>query len=211
MENDKCPTCNKSLKGLFASDLLPLTKTNFINTHLNLSNEAYCTSCSKAPLNKIAQEFKKEKQEIENRLEKIIHYVPVITSPAPIKWEYDIIGMVTAQTNSGTGFTTELSQSFNDFFGGSSKATNRKIDNATHLCKANLRVQCVRNGGNAIISTDIDFNEIGTGNTHMLMVCMAGTAIMVLDMNNFNPKSREILSEIVELTEKLEAIADMNK
>jgi uncharacterized protein YbjQ (UPF0145 family) len=209
MDYENCPTCNKSLKGIFSSELVTPTKTDFINKHLNLQNRAYCSSCSKKFIDKIAKSFLLQKKEIETRLEQIIHYVPVISSPAPIKWEYEIIGMVSAQTTSGTGFSAELSQSFNDFFGKTSKTTNRKIERATTLCKANLRVQCVQNGGNAVISTDIDFNEIGAGNTNMLMVCMAGTAIKVTDMSNFNPKSREFLAEIVELTERLEAIADI--
>ena len=74
-----------------------------------------------------------------------------------------------------------------------------------------LRIQCVKLGGNAVISSDIDFNEIGSGSTNMLMVCMAGTAIRVKDINNFNEKSRDYIVEVIELTEKLEAIAEMNK
>ena len=209
MNFEKCPNCNKNLKGFFASELIPQSKTDFINNSLELSSQAYCTSCSKPLIDEIARKFYKRKMDIENRLKSIIHLIPILSSPAPVSWEYEIIGMITAQTNSGTGFATELSQSFTDFFGGSSSATNRKIENATKLCKDNLRVQCVRNGGNAIISTDIDFNEIGTGNTHMLMVCMAGTAIKVLDMKNFNPKVRDTISEIVELTDQLEAISDL--
>ena len=124
---------------------------------------------------------------------------------------FEVIGLVSAQTTSGTGFATELSRSFNDFFGSGSNATNQKIARATNLCKADLRIQCVREGGNAIISTDIDFNEIGAGSTNMLMVCMAGTAIRVTDMTNFSVKSRDTILEIIELTEQLEAIAEMNK
>jgi uncharacterized protein YbjQ (UPF0145 family) len=145
------------------------------------------------------------------RLQHIIHFIPIISSPAPIKWDYEIIEMISAQTTSGTGFATELSRSFNDFFGSGSNTTNRKIERATSLCKADLRVQCVRQGGNAVISTDIDFNEIGAGSTNMLMVCMAGTAIRVTDMTNFSIKSRDTIVEIIELTDKLEAIAEMNK
>jgi uncharacterized protein YbjQ (UPF0145 family) len=211
MNYDRCPNCNKSLNGFLSADLLLQSKVDFINKHLNENKDAYCTSCSKPLLNKIAQHFNKQKSEIEKRLQQIIHYIPVITSPAPVKWDYEVIGMVTAQTTSGTGFLTELSRSFNDFFGSGSNTTNQKIGRATNLCKADLRVQCVRQGGNAVISTDIDFNEIGSGSTNMLMVCMAGTAIRVTDMTNFSIKSRDTIVEIIELTEKLEAIAEMPK
>lgn len=204
---EKCPNCGKSLKGFFGSVLILQSKVNFINKHLNENKEAYCSNCSGPLLNRIADNFRKQKDEIENRLKQIIHFIPVTTCPAPVMWEYEVIGMVTAQTTSGTGFVTELSRSFNDFFGSSSNATNQKILSATNLCKTDLRVQCVRQGGNAVISTDIDFNEIGSGSTNMLMVCMAGTAIRVTNMENFSAKNRDTIIEVIELTEQLEAIA----
>ncbi len=211
MSFEKCPHCSKSLKGFFSSVLISQSKTEFINKHLGINHEAYCTNCSKEFLNKIAYNFKKEKNELENRLKQIIKYIPVVSSEAPINWRYEIVDMVTAQTTSGTGFTTELSRSFNDFFGTTSTTTNLKIAKATQLCMTDLRIQCVKLGGNAVISSDIDFNEIGSGSTNMLMVCMAGTAIRVNDINNFNEKSRDYIIEVIELTEKLEAIAEMNK
>jgi uncharacterized protein YbjQ (UPF0145 family) len=206
MNYENCPNCNKSLNGFFSADLLFESKVNFINKHLKQDKGAYCTSCSKPLLKQIADTFRKEKVEIETRLQQIIHYIPVMTSPSPVKWDYEVLGMVSAQTTSGTGFATELSRSFNDFFGSGSQTTNRKIGRATNLCKADLRVQAVRQGGNAVISTDIDFNEIGSGSTNMLMVCMAGTAIRVTNMENFSAKNRDTIIEVVELTEKLEAI-----
>lgn len=209
MMEDLCPNCGKNLKGFFASELLPKSKIDFINRNLKTDKEAYCTSCARKSVSEIAQRFIKEKSQIETRLQQIIHNIPVISSPAPVKWEYEIIDMVSAQTTSGTGFATELSRSFNDFFGKSSGASNRKIEAATTLCKANLRAQCVKNGGNAVISTDIDFNEIGGGSTNMLMICMAGTAIKVTNLDNFNPKGREVITEIIELTDQLEAIGEV--
>lgn len=209
MNLEKCPNCNKSLKGLFSSVLISQSKIEFINKHLDLNNDAYCTNCSSNLLSKIANNFSKQKKDIEDRLKQIINHIPVISSEAPVNWYYDIVEMVTAQTTSGTGFATELSRSFNDFFGTTSNTTNLKIERATKLCMSDLRIKCVKLGGNAVISTDIDFNEIGTGSTNMLMVCMAGTAIRVNDISNFNEKSREYIVEVIELTEKLEAIAEL--
>jgi len=194
MNYQKCPNCDKSLNGFFSADLILESKVDFINKHLNQDKEAYCSSCSKPLLNRIADTFRKQKVEIERRLQQVIHFIPVMTSPSPVNWEYE-------------EFATELSRSFNDFFGSGSQTTNRKIERATNLCKADLRIQCVRQGGNAVISTDIDFNEIGAGSANMLMVCMAGTAIRVTDMENFSAKKRDTIIEVIELTEKLEAIA----
>ncbi len=211
MNYDKCPNCGKSLHGFLSSDLLSQSRIDFINKHLEENVSAYCTVCAGRPLAKIAQIFRAQKTEIEKRLKEIVHVVPVMTSPAPVKWDYEVIGLINAQTTSGTGFATELSRSFNDLFGSGSAATNKKISNATDMCKADLRIQCVRQGGNAVISTDIDFSEIGSGSTNMLMVCMAGTAIRVMDMENFSARSRDTLMEVIELIEKLEAIAELSK
>ncbi len=212
MYYENCPNCGKSLNGFLSADLLLKSKIDFINKFTeDEKKEAYCTSCSSKLLNRIADKLKQQKAEIQRRLQQIIHYIPIMSSPAPVNWQYEVLGLITAQTTAGTGFATELSRSFNDFFGSGSNATNRKIDYSTRHCMADLRVKCVRNGGNAVISTDIDYSEIGSGSTNMLMVCMAGTAIRVTDMNNFNTKHRDNIIEIIELTEKLEAIADAQK
>lgn len=204
---EKCPNCGKSLKGFFNSVILiDESKTQFINKFTNNNKEGYCTYCYEDLYYGIIANKGKQKEEIETRLKQIINFLPIMTSPAPIKWEYEIIGLVTAQQTAGTGFYTELSRNFNDFFGSGSNATNKKIKSATEACQADLRVQCSKLGGNAIISTDIDFNEIGSGSTNMLMVCMAGTAIRVTNMENFSERMRDYLSEISELTYNLDAI-----
>jgi uncharacterized protein YbjQ (UPF0145 family) len=210
MTIDKCPQCKTKVTGFFSNaSLIPETKTEFINKHLNLDYEAYCTSCSWEFQNKIARNFSQQKSQIEERLQQIIHYIPILSSPAPHEWKYEVIDMVNAQITAGTGFATELSRSFNDFFGQTSNTTNKKILNATNLCKSDLRIQCVKLGGNAIIATDIDFNEIGSGSTNMLMVCMAGTAIKVSDVSQISEKNKENILEVFELTEQLDAISQI--
>jgi len=91
MNYDKCPNCGKSLKGFLSADLLLQSKVAFINKYLNENKEAYCTSCSSPLLYKIADNFRKQKGDIENRLKQIIHIIPVMTSPAPVKWDYEVI------------------------------------------------------------------------------------------------------------------------
>lgn len=209
MSYDKCPNCGKSLKGFLSADLLPESKIEFINKSLKKSEDGYCTSCATELLDTIVQNSSERQRELKARLKQVIHHIPIISSPAPEKWDYDVIEMVTTQTTTGTGFLTELSRSFNDFFGTTSNTTNQKIASATNLCKTDLRIQCVKLGGNAVVSTDIDFNEVGAGTTNMLMVCMAGTAITIKNMPSLGAERRSGIIEVTEILEELEAISEM--
>lgn len=208
MEDIKvCPNCSTKVKGFFASGhMLSQNKVDFINKYHIEKKDSYCSVCSTPILHKINSTLNEKKNELNNRLKTIIKFLPIISSEAPINWEYEVIEMVSTQQTSGTGFATELSRSWNDFFGTGSNATNKKIYNATELCKTDLRIQCAMLGGNAVISADIDFNEIGSGSTNMLMVCMAGTAVQIKNLNNANIRNYEYLSEIIEISEQLDII-----
>lgn len=206
MSYTHCPTCNKSLSGVFKSILLTPEQTAFYNKHLNQKNEAYCTVCADKYFPQIVNMLKAKKGELEERLKLIVQYVPILTTQAPVKWNYDVIDMITAQKTTGTGFITELSQSFNDFFGQTSNTTNLKIANATDFCKNDLRIQCIKRGGDVIIGTDIDFSEVGSGSTNMLMVCMAGTAIKVSDKSVLPENYRNHMEELSEIIQTLNEI-----
>jgi uncharacterized protein YbjQ (UPF0145 family) len=206
MVYSSCPNCSKSVTGFFSSTIIKQSDTDFINKYLAKDKPAYCTGCADTLLSTISQQFASQKADIQKRLMEIIHFLPVLSSPAPNDWDYEVLEMVTSQTTSGTGFLTELSRSFNDLFGAGSNTTNRKIAAATNFCKADLKSQCLNLGGNAVISTDIDFNEIGAGSTNMLMVCMAGTAVRLRDLSSFGEERKEKIVEIVELNQKLEAL-----
>lgn len=209
MSKETCPNCGKSLTGLFAmNSLLPQSKIDFINKNYERKSEAYCTSCSKPILNKIGERFRKERDAIQKRLEDIIKFLPMLTTDVPDSWECEYIGMFSAHTTSGTGFSADLSRSFNDFFGTTSNTSNQKITKAVNRCKAELRVKCIKAGGNAIIGTSMHYNEVGTGSTNMLMVAVTGTAVKITNIENINLKSKEYIAEILELTEQLEAIAE---
>lgn len=180
MSLTKCPNCGKSVTGFLSASIVSQQETDYINENLDLGKEAYCSSCSDDLLLKVFRSFQEQRSGIQKRVLEIIHHVPILTGPAPNAWEYEVLDIVTAQTTAGTGFITELSQSFNDLLGMGSRTTDRKIAVATERCKSDLRSECVKLGGNAILSVDIDFNEVGAGNTNMLMVCMAGTAVRLI-------------------------------
>ncbi|GEQ85428.1 hypothetical protein ULMS_09360 [Patiriisocius marinistellae] len=58
----------------------------------------------------------------------------------------------------------------------------------TNFSKADLRVLSLIQERNAVISTDIHFNEIGSGSSNMLMVCIVGASIRGTNMENFRWK-----------------------
>jgi uncharacterized protein YbjQ (UPF0145 family) len=179
-------------------------QTGFINKFLELDKEGYCTNCFMGLVNEVYIQTDNKKKELVKEMMDTIPFVPIITGPAPHKWDYQIIGIITTQITAGTGFATELSRSFADLFGSTSNASNKKVSQATETCKADLRLQCIKEGGNAIISTDIDFSEIGSGSSNMLMVCMAGTAIKVNDLSYFPEKSRDSIGRLSSLNAEME-------
>lgn len=200
-----CPNCNRSLSGIFSSKLMEQNQTDRINHFLGTNKAAYCKGCGEYLLNQANRKIENHNPEAELRkkVTELIKYIPVISSQAPLNWEYEVIDMVTSQRTSGTGFLTELSQVFNDAFGLGSGTTDRKIAQATEWCKIDLRSQCAVLGGNAVIATDIDFSEVGTGATNMLMVCMAGTAIKVHDVTKVSSRHGDKILEGLELIKKV--------
>ncbi len=179
-------------------------QTEFVNKFLKQDKEGYCTNCYADQIDTVYIQMDEKKKTLIEELMDSIPCVPIITGPAPYKWDYEIIGIITTQITAGTGFATELSRSIADLLGTTSTASNKKVSLATETCKADLRLQCIKEGGNAIISTDIDFNEIGSGSSNMLMVCMAGTAIKVNDLNYFSEKSRASIVRLSSLNAEID-------
>ena len=191
-----CPHCGKSLKGIFGSSLISDSETKRINAAYDRNSPAYCKSCYDEYWETVVNKEFRERKELEKKIVGVIDYIPIMTCGAPVNWEYSVIDFVSTQISTGTGFITEISQSVNDLFGTRSRTTDRKIYVATENCKKALRQQCLDKGGNAIIGADIDYSEIGTGSSNMLMVCMAGTAIHVPDYSQLSVKYGGLIEEM---------------
>ena len=71
----------------------------------------------------------------------------------------------------------------------------KKIKKGENLCYQQLRMQTLQQGGNAVIATDIDYSEIGSGRG-MLMVCMAGTAIYLDNTDILFKDIKELISKL---------------
>ncbi len=204
----ECPNCSTKLKsGVFSSvEIYSANKIGIINLYADRKAEAYCTKCGENPLKAAAEKLISEKQTLNALVRELIEAIPVITINVPINWECEILGLVTGQSTTGTGVISEFTSSITDVFGMQSGRYNKKLKDGESICLAQLRRQALDMGGNAVIGTDIDYSEVG-GEKGMLMVCMAGTAINLIN--------REVLGldkvkNIVKLTTSYQRLKILN-
>jgi hypothetical protein len=81
---------------------------------------------------------------------------------------------------------------FTDLIGAQSGTYNKKLADGEKLCQSQIKIKTLELGGNAIVGVDIDYSEVG-GGKGMLMVCMAGTAINLVNINEVQPGIADIL------------------
>ena len=87
-----------------------------------------------------------------------------------------IFGTITHNLVIGTGLFSDISASFNDFFGSYSSGYQKKLDDITKKSFDNIKAKCMERfpESNAIIGTRIDYSAM-SGN--MIMVNIYGTAV----------------------------------
>jgi uncharacterized protein YbjQ (UPF0145 family) len=198
-----CPNCGILLKGgMFSAQyfMLKKEKVDIINYFHDTKVESYCTKCGVALFEKYNRVLQNEIQEVSKKFLDLMKFMPVVTLQNPLKWEYEVVGIVTGQSTTGTGVLSEFSSSFTDLLGLQSNRYNQKLKNGEELCFTQIRKQALNMGANAVIALDIDYSEVG-GDKGMLMVCMAGTAILL--KNNNVLRKAEKLNELVIAHNKL--------
>lgn len=194
----RCPNCNIELKSSMFTviKLLSQKEINLINEYHSPKATAYCNKCGDDLYASHSSKAETEFQKLKNELNSIIDFISVITVHHPYNWDYKIVGMVTAQSTTGTGAITEFVTSFTDFAGGQSSRMNNKLKGGERLCFQQLRYNAADLGANAVIGTDIDYTEVG-GDKGMLMVCMSGTAIILNNPEILSDKTAEAVKQIL--------------
>lgn len=196
-EYTHCPNCDAKIKsGVFSNNkIVPQAKIDLINKHEQKNLEAFCDECSGIIINnKIKPSLSNEIGRLKKSAETLINSIPVISLQSPQGWEYEVLGMVTGQSTTGTGVFSDMFSSVTDLFGAQSGSFNNKLKAGENLCFAQLRKQALDLGANAVVATDIDYSEVGA-EKGMLMVCMAGTAIYLKNTDVLGEsKSKDILN-----------------
>lgn len=203
-----CKNCNTVIKVslLSSNNEIVGEQSSLINEYGLGNSESYCNKCGNNLLDEAKRLLQKEKNQINTDIQKISKFIPIISISSPTGWQYDVIDLITAQSTTGTGFISELSGSFNDFWGTQSKTINGKLRLGENNCKNQLRTRCILEGGNAVIGVDIDYSELG-GEKGLLMVCMAGTAIKVKNIEIFENERKEAFLHVDKLRERIEVLS----
>lgn len=182
-----CPNCNAPIKDSFFGKNSAISSNiiDTINKYAHDPKELYCNSCYHKVLDNAIYAIEKIVSDCERELYEAINIIPLITIPSPSNWNFKTVGMVTAQTTTGTGAITEFTSSFTDLLGMQSNRTSNKLKAGEDACSFLLRKKASELNCNAVIGVDVDYAEVG-GDRGMLMVCMAGTAVNVIDVDVFS-------------------------
>ena len=191
-----------------SNQLLTQNQLALINAWASEPLETACNKCGDESLIEARKDLQANVSRAQHDLRNLIDLVPIVSLQNPMGWSYEPMGLVTAQTVTGTGIFSDVTSAFTDLFGTQSGTYNAKLREGEDACKASLRLQAIEQGGNAIAAVDVDYAEVG-GTRAMLMVCMTGTVIRVLDCQG--PLSDDLyrLSEAHQLalrTKKLQAL-----
>lgn len=85
-------------------------------------------------------------------------------------------GIISGQVVLGTGFLSEFTSSFSDFFGTEANHFSDKLEKAKNAAMERLIEKSVLVGGNAIIGVDFDYIMFGN---NMIGVVANGTSVIV--------------------------------
>lgn len=202
-----CQNCGTKLKGRILSSvtLLSANKTKIINEYHDKKSSSYCSKYGRDLYSKYQSEVIKERNQVSSKIQTLIESIPVVSTHLPLNWDYDIIGMVTGQSTTGTGVISEFTSSFTDLFGAQSGRFNKKLKAGEDMCFTQLRKQTLDLGGNAIIAADIDYSEVG-GDKGMLMVCMGGTAIKLKNVSILSQDRLTNIDELIKLYARMKVL-----
>ncbi len=87
-------------------------------------------------------------------------------------------GVVTGEVIAGANIVRDLFASVTDIFGGRSGKYEEVLAGARAQAFAELEAAAIRQGGNAVVGVDIDYEVLGKAGS-MLMVTCSGTAVVV--------------------------------
>lgn len=89
----------------------------------------------------------------------------------------DYHGLVSGEAILGANLFKDLFASIRDIVGGRSAAYEQELAKAKNVAIQEMTAKARAMGANAVVAVDIDYETISMGNSNMLMVAAAGTAV----------------------------------
>ncbi len=197
--DSNCPNCDTKLKDSLFKPVLPIPEkqTRILNKYLGNNHSFYCSACGTDLLSGLREKFAAQLKSSAEYIQQHKNAMPLATIQNPINWDYDIIGIVTGQSTTGTGLFSEVTASVSDFFGSQSTAYNSKLAEGEIIAVSQVRTKALRIGANAILGVDIDYAEMG-GGRGMVMVCVTGTAVRLKNLDIFDIDQVNKLNRLIE-------------
>lgn len=180
MSQEICPNCNSPIKdNIFGTNKkLISTVVDVINAANGTNSSGYCNKCGDELFLTSLSKLRSDIRKLRYQLASSQQIMPIVTIHNPLGWEYEVLGVVTAQSVTGTGIFSEVSMSVSDLLGKESESMNNKIKDAENICLARLRQEATIMGGNAIVGLNLTYAEMGSLRG-MIMICCTGTAVNV--------------------------------
>jgi uncharacterized protein YbjQ (UPF0145 family) len=89
-------------------------------------------------------------------------------------------GIVTGEAILGTNIFRDIFAGIRDIVGGRSGSYEKSLREAREIALAEMQDEAARQGANAVIGVDLDYENISAGgNSSMLMVSASGTAVVL--------------------------------
>jgi uncharacterized protein YbjQ (UPF0145 family) len=105
----------------------------------------------------------------------LILTTPIVEGTAVSEYK----GLVTARNVRAVNVIRDFFTSFRDFFGGRSESYQEVMADMEREVLAEVRSEAARLGANAVIGFTLDFDNIGSKSTSLLMAHGQGTAVVL--------------------------------
>lgn len=209
---EHCTNCSAELKlgVLTVNQRLPKAQVDLINLAYPDRLESACNKCGSELFVEARTALGHDLARRRSEVAAFLPELPIVSINDHSEWKFRVIGLVTAQTVTGTGMLSDVASVFTDMFGAQSNTYIAKLREGENLCKDQLRARTLEAGGNAIIGADIDYAEVG-GQRAMLMVCMTGTAIEIESgreiAEDFPQRASECRASVAQI-KKMQSVLD---
>ena len=165
------------------------TGMTFTESNIALSFGGKCKNCivRDNPEQKDKLQNKKTKEQLildaEQELDTTIDAIMLTTEAAPNINITKRIEIVTAECAFGMNIFKDLFAGVRDIVGGRSKAVQKTMRDSRRTALYELKKEAHAVGANAVVGVDLDYMELSSGGTMVLLVA-SGTAVIVEEINN---------------------------